>query len=436
MENTDVMPVKGYDRRSFLSNAGKGIVATGLMSSFAMGDAAAQTGTKTITPEEETPVQFPPIVDPSEKPKPPLFTPVNPDKRIGFAIVGVGRLTLETIMPAFGNCKYAKPVALVSGDAAKAAKVADQFGINPKNIYNYQNFDTIKNNPEIQAVYIVLPNGMHEEYTVRAAKAGKHVLCEKPMANSSEQAKRMVDACEKAGKKLMIAYRIQYEPKNALMKDWTRDKKYGKVKLIDAVNTQNTGDPKQWRLKKALSGGGALPDIGLYCLNTVRYLLGEEPEWVNATTYSTPGDPRFTEVEEAVLWQMGFASGSLANCSTSYGVHETRMYTCMTDKGAKFGLNPAFSYKGLKAEASVVEGKNEFTHAPQMEDKDQFALEMDHFAQCIIKDQKPYTPGEEGLQDMMIMEAIYKSAKEGRVVKLDKVDKLDAFRGTPPKSEG
>ncbi len=441
MENTNyahpvsnVLAGKEYDRRSFLSNAGKGIVATGFIGSLgAFGAAEAQTANAGAP--NPTPVKLPPLDDPSEQQKPDPPAPMPPDKRVGYAIVGLGHLTLNQILPAFGASKYAKPVALVSGDAAKAATVAQQYGIPPANIYNYQNFDTIKNNRDIQAVYIVLPNSMHEEFTVRAAKAGKHVLCEKPMASSSRQAQNMIEACKAANVKLMIAYRIQYEPKNKFVKDWVRSKERGNTKLIELVNTQNIGDPTQWRLHKALSGGGSLPDIGLYCLNTSRYLLGEEPVWVNAITYSTPNDPRFKEVEEAVLWQMGFPGGALVNCSTSYGVHETRRYKCATDKGASMGLDPAFPYKGLMIEGEYAEGKNLFKHYPAIPDKDQFALELDHFAQCVMNNQTPYTPGEEGLQDHKIMEAIYQSAREGKRVNLERIDKMDAFRGTPPKSD-
>ena len=336
-------------------------------------------------------------------------------------------------MEAFGACKNSKPLALVSGDAAKAQKVAQQYGISAKNIYNYQNFDNIKNNPEIDAVYIVLPNAMHEEFVVRAAKAGKHVLCEKPMTVSSKSAERMIDACKKAGKKLMIAYRIQYEPNNKQIKDFTRQQKYGKVKVITSVNVQNIGDPNQWRLKKALSGGGSLPDIGLYDINTNRYLLGEEPYMVSASTYTTPNDPRFKEVEEAVMFQMFFPSGAIANNTCSYGVHNSKHYRCYADNGGWFGMDPAFDYKGLMPEVGHAEGKVENKSNPKLPEQNQFALEIDHFSECVIDNKTPYTPGEEGLQDQKIMEAIYESARTNKPVQLERIDKLDAFRGTPPK---
>jgi len=381
---------------------------------------------------KQKPVELTPIKSESEQSLGPVPTPVNPEKRIGYALVGLGHLTLEELLPAFGSCKYSKPVALVSGDPEKAKKVADQYGIPSENIYNYDNFDSIKDNTDIDAVYIVLPNGMHEEFTIRAAKAGKHVLCEKPMANSVEEAKNMIAACKKANKKLMIAYRIQYEPHNRLAQKWAREKKFGKVKLIESINTQEIGDPKQWRLDKKLGGNGALADIGIYCLNTVRFLLGEEPEEVLASAYSTPGDKRFEEVEEAVLFQLKFPSGTRANCSTSYGVHQAQRYFCYGDDGGWFGLDPAFAYVRLQMKASHAEEDMELAIQPDLGEKNQFALEIDHMSLCIVEDKQPYTPGEEGLQDHIIIEAIYESARTGKPVKLKSTGELDIFRGSEP----
>jgi predicted dehydrogenase len=377
-------------------------------------------------------VQLSPITDPTEQKEPALPFVLPPHQRLGYCIVGLGRLTLSTILPEFAKCRYARPVALVSGDAGKAAKVAAQYGIASKNIYSYEQFDDIGNNPEIDIVYIVLPNSMHEEYTIRAAKAGKHVLCEKPMATSVASAQRMIDACREAGRKLMIAYRIQYDAFNQLAMEWTRSREYGQVKIIESYNGQHIGDPGQWRLQRSLSGGGALPDIGIYNLNTTRYLLGEEPEWVSGHIYSTPGDARFREVEETVLFQMGFPGGALASCTSSYGAHLSRRYRCLTDKGAWFGLDPAFSYGGLKLELSQARGALEYKQQIAVPEQPQFAGEMDHLAQCVMKDLIPYTPGEEGLQDQRIMEAIYRSSEEGRPVMLEKIIGTDAFRGHKP----
>jgi predicted dehydrogenase len=423
------------DRRAFLANTGKGLLAGTVLSVLSGSEAAAQTAGPAPKGPEIKPVKFPPIDDPSEKPKADPFTPIEPAKRIGYCLVGLGRLTLGEIMPAFGHSKYAKPVALVSGDREKAKNVAAQYGIAEKNIYNYQNFDDIRNNPEIDVVYIVLPNSMHEEFTVRAAKAGKHVLCEKPMTTSAASAQRMIDACKKADKKLMIAYRVQYTPQHRAIMKWTREKKWGKVRVIELFNGQNQGDPSQWRQKKDLAGGGSLPDIGLYCLNTARFVLGEEPEWVTAQLYSTPGDPRFKEVEETVLFQMGFPGGAIVNASTSYSVHDTKRYRCLADKGASFGMDPAFSYHGLKMEVSEVRDGEVWKQSPEIEEKDQFALELDHMAHCIRNNKQPYTPGEEGLQDQKIMEAIYRAAKDKKAVMLDKITTIDTFRGPAPEEK-
>jgi len=356
-----------------------------------------------------------------------------PNKRIGYAIVGLGHLALGQILPAFASCKKSRLVALVSGDAGKAKKTALQYDIAEKNIYNYENYDQLKDNPEVDVIYIVLPNGMHAEYTVRGAKAGKHILCEKPMATSVKEAQEMIEACKRADRKLMIAYRIQYEPNNAEVKKLVRNKKFGNTKIITSANCQNIGDPSQWRLNKKLSGGGALPDIGLYCINTIRYLTGEEPSEVHGKTYSTLSDARFKEVEENVIFQMIFPSGIRASCTTSYGTHESRNYRVFAEKGF-LGMDPAFSYKGLKIYTSHAEGNQEILAYPKLEEKDQFALEIDHMADCILNNKTPNTPGEEGLQDHKIMEAIYKSAREGKSVELETIKTMDTFRGHASKA--
>jgi predicted dehydrogenase len=423
------------ERRDFISKAGAGLAGVSLLNSLPVSGSTLNMETTDKNIGDLISVKLPPLEQPTEKEQAVSSIAMPKDKRIGYAIVGLGNLSLGQILPGFNTSKYGKPVALVSGEAEKAKKIAAQYGIDPKNIYNYQNFDSIKNNAEIDAVYIVLPNSMHEEYVIRAAKAGKHVLCEKPMATSAKACQNMIDACKLAGKKLMVAYRIQYEPHNHLAKQWVRDQKYGKIKLIDLHNSQNIGDPAQWRLHKSLSGGGSLPDIGLYCLNTARYLLGEEPHTVNATIFSTPNDERFKEVEETVLWQMEFPGGALVNASTSYGIHQSRRYRCFGDKGGYFGLDPAFDYERLKMEGSYADGKQEINISPSIKEAQQFALELDHFSQCILENKTPYTPGEEGLQDQKIIEAIYESAKLGTPVKLQTITTIDTFRGTPPKEE-
>src|SRR5712692_9011664 len=256
----------GISRRGFIGKLGQGLLAANVAGAL-LKDASAQ-----------------------------LVVPDPPGKKLGWAIVGLGSLAINQILPAFGKCEKSKVVALVSGHPDKASKLALRYGVSPKNIYNYQNYDSIKDNPEVDVIYIVLPNGMHAEYTVRGFQAGKHVLTEKPMANTSAECQQMIDAGRKADKKLMVAYRCRYEPYNQEAIRMARQQELGPIKVILADHGFNIGDPTQWRLNKTLAGGGSLMDIGIYSLNASRYLTGEEPTEVNAMMYTTPGDVRFKEV--------------------------------------------------------------------------------------------------------------------------------------------
>ncbi|MFL6414743.1 MAG: Gfo/Idh/MocA family protein [Bryobacteraceae bacterium] len=376
-------------------------------------------------------VDFPAWTAPTERPTGGPPNPMPFEKRVGFAVVGLGRLSLENILPAFAHTEKARPVALVSGTPDKAKTVAAQYGIKPEAIYSYEKFEDIRNNPDIAAVYIVLPNAMHKEFVLRAAKAGKHVFCEKPMATSSADAKQMVEACRSAGKFLMIAYRCQYEPYNRKVIELLRQRKYGTAKLIRAVNVQNMAAPEQWRLKKVMAGGGSLPDVGIYCLNAARYLTGEEPVEINAQIYTTPNDSRFREVEETVSFSLRFPSGVIADCATSYGMHESRYLHVHTDAG-NFQLENAFAYEGQQLRVAHRDGKAESLDQVRLGQKNQFALELDHMADCILNNRRPHTPGEEGLQDHVLMEAIYRSASMKRPVSLPQVEGRDVTRGPAP----
>ena len=342
-----------------------------------------------------------------------LVVPDPPGKKMGWAIVGLGSLAIHQILPAFSQCEKSKVVALVSGHPDKANKLALRYGVNAKNIYNYQNYDSIKDNPEVDIIYIVLPNGMHCEYTVRGLQAGKHVLTEKPMANTPAECQQMVDAGRKANRKLMVAYRCRYEPYNQEAIRVARSEQLGKTKVILADAGFNMGDPNQWRLKKDLAGGGSLMDIGIYALQAARYLSGEEPTEVNAMMYSTPGDPRFKEVEEAINFQLRFPSGILANCTSSYGYGWQSHYRVVKSDGW-LEMDPATAYSGLRMrvhQGSTIEEKD----LPVV---DHFAAEMDHMSSCVMEHKEPLTPGEEGLRDLTIMKALYEAAQTGKTVKL------------------
>jgi len=342
---------------------------------------------------------------------------LNPENRLGYAIVGLGRLSLNQIMPAFGECRLSRPAALVSGDRAKALKVAKQYGIPETSIYDYHNYEQLATNDAVQALYIVLPNGMHEEYVLRGAKTGKHILCEKPMATSSSEARRMMNACMLAKVKLMIAYRQQYEPNNLALRRLVSDGKLGRLRGFLASNSQQQGDPKQWRLNKALAGGGCLPDVGLYCINAARFHSNEEPVRVAAQLWQPKEDPRFREVEASVSFSMHFPSGYVATCTTSYDVHKSQTLR-LEGTDAWADMNPAFAYSGNKLRWSGLDGDDEVLFEPRIEEKNQFSLEIDHFSECILGNNTPQTPGEEGLRDHLIMEAIYRAASTGRAIDL------------------
>lgn len=418
---------QSLSRKDFLSITGKSI-AVGAMGGIALGvvnpdQLSAQSDVSTTSPTARVPAapedpivleRWKSDVDQQSGPTP---TPLHPDQRVGYAVVGLGHLSLEEILPALSSCKKSKLVALVSGSREKMAKVAAQYGIKPSSCYSYESFDQIKSNTEVDVIYIVLPNGLHKEYTIRGAKAGKHILCEKPMANSSKDCSDMIAACSKAGVKLMVAYRIHYQPHNLKVKELLQNKTFGNAKFVEACNSQSSANPDHWRHKKALAGGGALPDIGLYCLNTTRFILAEEPSEVFAYQYSTPGNPLFKEVEELVSWQMRFPSGIIANCVTDYNVHEKRTYTVLCDQGW-LSMDKAYAYKGQQLKSAKADGRLERQEEIGIAEVNQFAEEMDHFSDCIINKKSPNTPGEEGLKDQIIMEAIYKSAREGKPIQL------------------
>jgi len=339
-----------------------------------------------------------------------------PGKKLGYCIVGLGRISMGQFMPGVRISQHSKIVALVSGHRPKAEQIADQYGVSHNAIYNYENYDTIRNNPEIDAVYIALPNGMHAEYTIRAAKAGKHVLCEKPMANTVEECEQMIAACKQADRKLMIAYRCRYEPTNLKAIELARQGYTGKILAINSSNGFNIR-PGEWRLNKKLAGGGPLFDVGIYSIQAARYLTGEEPAEVQAYSSVTDHDGRFTEVEENVIWNFRFPSGALASCTTTYGSNFIGGYARVVGSKGMLELNPAFGYEGQrligKAEGTQPLDINYHIPAPK-----QFAVEADYFAGCIAENKEPKTDGEEGLRDQRLMAAIYQSCADGRSIQL------------------
>jgi predicted dehydrogenase len=334
-------------------------------------------------------------------------------RKLRYCIVGLGRISLGHFMPGTRQAQLSEVTALVSGHPDKARKAAAEYNVPESSIYTYEQFDRIRDNANIDAVYIALPNSMHAEYTIRAAQAGKHVLCEKPMATSIADAKAMIAACEKANRKLMIAYRCQLEPVNLHAIELIRSGAIGTLQAIESANGFNIA-PGEWRLDKKLAGGGPLMDVGIYSLNACRYLTGEEPVSISAYSSVIDHDGRFNEVEENLSWTMKFPSGVVASCNTSYGAQMDGYYRVHGSKGW-FDLTPAFIYEGIHLTGKIQgKAKGEPAQVLDMPEKErdpwQFAREGDYFAECVAKNEKPKPSGEEGLRDMEWMAKIYRAA--------------------------
>jgi predicted dehydrogenase len=330
-------------------------------------------------------------------------------RKLGFALCGLGNLSTNQLAPALQKTAHCRLTGLISGSPAKLSKWRAQYGVPERSTYTYDTMEKLADNPDIDVVYVVTPNALHAEHTVRAAQAGKHVFCEKPMEISVERCQRMIDACAAAKRQLGVAYRCQFEPHHLECMRIARDKEFGDVRIIEASFGFAIGDPTQWRLRRALSGGGALMDVGIYALQATRYLTGEEPVQVSATETKT--DPvKFAEVDESIVWQAKFPSGVLASCSTTYHASGLGRVRASAQRGW-FELSPAFNYSGVRGRRS--DGKE-----INFGDADQFAAEMDVFAQSLLNHKPFRTPGEEGLRDVRIMMAIYESVRTGRIVSL------------------
>ncbi len=353
----------------------------------------------------------PPPLAPPDKQQPDLKLPDPPAKPLGWAVVGLGKLALEEVMPAFRLCRLSRPTALVSGHPDKAKKVAAAYGIDPKHVYEYDGYDKIADDPAIDIVYIILPNSMHAEYTIRGLKAGKHVLCEKPMAVTPAECEQMIAVGKETKRKLMVAYRLRYEPFNQTAIELCRKGELGKLKSLTASNCQDVKAPNI-RLSRAL-GGGPVGDIGIYCLNAARYLTGEEPAEVTAVAHQPKDDPRFREVPESVAFTLKFPSGVIATCDCSFGTAESRRFR-VQGAGGVLHMDRAFAYRGQR----LFLDKGGRDAELKLDPVNHFAAEMDHFSECVRADREPRTPGEEGLADMRVIAAIEEAAKSGRSVRV------------------
>lgn len=329
------------------------------------------------------------------------------DDRLGYALVGLGNYATYQLAPALQETSNCYLAGIVTGTPEKAERWKEQYGIPDSNIYNYENYDEIANNPDIDIVYVVLPNSMHAEYTIRAARAGKHVMTEKPMAVSAAECEAMIAACEEANVKLGVGYRLHHEPFNREVMRIGQDKVFGDIKFLETGFGFRIGNPDQWRLKHELAGGGAMMDVGIYAIQAARYTTGEEPISVTAQEIKT--DPvKFATVDETMFWQMEFPSGAISSHTTSYASRVERLFASAERGWVE--LSPAYSYGGLSGKTH--EGPLNF---PQVREQ---ALHMDHFADCVATGRPHITTGEMGLQDMKIIEAIYQAAATGTRVEV------------------
>ncbi|WP_179006543.1 Gfo/Idh/MocA family protein [Winogradskyella forsetii] len=333
------------------------------------------------------------------------------DEKLGIALVGLGSYSKGQLAPALLETKHCYLAGIVTGTKEKESIWAEKYNIKKENIYNY---DDIIHNDDIDIIYVVLPNSMHAEFTIRAANAGKHVICEKPMATSVEDCKKMIAACKKANKMLSIGYRLHFDPYHDKIMRIGQNKVYGPMD-VEAEFSFMLKDPNSWRTKKSLAGGGPLMDLGIYALQASIYSFGELPTSVSATN-TTKDSEFFKDIEGSLDWELTFPSGK-ANCTTSYEKSITARLTHNLDNEGQVKLQNAFYYNGIKG--TTPDGDISFKPVNQQ------ALQMDAFALNILKNTPTLVPGEMGLRDNYLIEKIYESAENnGKVIELNDVPNI------------
>lgn len=334
----------------------------------------------------------------------------QPGRKLGIALVGLGSYSKNQLAPALQQAKNCRLAGIVTGTPSKAEEWMKKYDIPKANVYDYKTFDRIADNKDIDVIYVVLPNSMHREYVVRAAQAGKHVICEKPMAIMPQECQEMIDACKKANKQLAIGYRLHYEPFTQEAMRLGQQKVFGPIKFIESSDGFRIGDPSQWRMKKAMAGGGPLMDVGIYAVQGARYVTGEEPISVTAQFGPKTEPQKFKDVEETLFWQFQFPSGAVSNSTTSYTAGVERLYASCQD--GWFELSPAFGYGPLKGRTS--KGPIE---KPVVNHQ---AMHMDGVCEVLLQN-KPlpdHITGTEGMRDVKLLQAIYQAAETGRKINL------------------
>ena len=333
-----------------------------------------------------------------------------PKKMVRYAVVGLGHIAQVAVLPAFAHAaKNSRLTALVSGNAMKRKQLSARYDI--PHTYSYREYDRCLREGEIDAVYIALPNNMHRDYAVRAARAGIHVLCEKPMAVTAAECAQMIQSARRGGVKLMIAYRLHFDEANMTAVQMLHSNKIGPPRLFNSTFTMQVR-PGDIRVQRKF-GGGPLYDIGIYCINAARYLFGEEP--VEVSAFSASGaDRRFKEVDEMTGALLRFPQDRLASFICSFGAADVSAYEVVGTKG-RLHVEPAYEYVGALKQFITIDGK---TKERTFRRSDQFAPELLSFSDCILSGRNPEPSGEEGMNDVRIIEALLQSAKTRRPVTL------------------
>lgn len=327
-------------------------------------------------------------------------------EKVRYAVVGLGHIAQVAVLPAFAHAANAEVTALVSDDPAKLKALARKYKT-VDGTFSYDEYEECLE--QVDAVYIALPNHLHADYTIRAAKAGVHVLCEKPMAVTEAECRKMIAACRDNNVKLMIAYRLHFEEINLAVIDLIRRGKIGEPKFFNSSFSMTVRDG-DIRTKKDM-GGGSLYDIGVYCINAARYLFRAEPTEVTAVSVNS-GVKKLKEIDESTGAVLNFGDGRVAAFVTSFNAADVAEYRVVGTKG-HIHVDPAYEYaEGLEYEM-IVDGK---TSKKRIGKRDQFAAELLHFSTCVLENRRPEPSGEEGMQDVRIVEALYESSRRGKAV--------------------
>ena len=337
------------------------------------------------------------------------ITCLKPEEKLGIALVGLGSYSTHQLAPALQLTSYCELRGLVTGSPEKIPQFKEKYGIQDRHIYSYESFDEIAADDAIDIVYVVTPNALHRDFVIRAARAGKHVICEKPMEISSDRCMEMIKACEDAGVKLQIGYRCQYNPYHKEFMRLGQEEILGKVRVMEAGFSFFGVFSKNWRFTDAsLSGGGPLMDIGIYAIQACRYGMGKEPLSVTAQKFKTYKD-YLPDMEETITWQFEFEDQVVANCISSYAARNNfaRVHT----EKSRYEMGPCYGYE---TPTLIVDGEEMDFGEETMQ-----TTQMDAFARNILDDTEVIADGMEGYRDMVIIESIYKAAETGEKISIN-----------------